>query len=276
MTIWHGNVIYPAAIVIRAFPSLLRPAVGRLVRFLVGKRFTKPSKELIMPHIATYLKEADDLVDGRSSLPSDNFLSWYIIEAKKSSDTTYSLDPTVIYGTLCTINFAGLVPVKLMATSVVIDLLAAQDSSDLIDALRAEITEVSKTIPGRHFTWKDLERLPLVDAAIRESCRLSLAGTVDMQRLVSQRIVTPDNVTLEPGSVTAMPVHAIHGDESIYPDPAKYNPFRYLTATSPGAASNSTETTSTKKSSVTELSYKPTAKYVTFGYGTFVRTRAMC
>jgi cytochrome P450 len=71
-----------------------------------------------------------------------------------------------------------------------------------------------------------------------------------MSRLVLRPFTLSNGLTIPAGTLVAVPLHAIHRDEEIYPNPEEFDGFRFsklrekeggVTATSHQAVSTSTE-----------------------------------
>ncbi|RYP11520.1 hypothetical protein DL765_007752 [Monosporascus sp. GIB2] len=97
---------------------------------------------------------------------------------------------------------------------------------EYIDILREEIQEVEQQ------TRSDpLKRLRLLDCFLRESARLNPPDALSVQRKAVKPFKLSDGTTVPAGNLVAVPQHAVMRDAEHYPDPDRFNPYRFY---SPG------------------------------------------
>ncbi|KAK3339734.1 putative cytochrome P450 [Lasiosphaeria hispida] len=96
------------------------------------------------------------------------------------------------------------------------------------EKLREAVTEIMANYPDSVPRWSDLEKIPYLAACVKEGLRLS-PGT--LRRVVR---CSPD-VALQykeweiPKNVpTSMSAYMSHNDPAVYPEPAKFNPERWM------------------------------------------------
>ena len=113
-----------------------------------------------------------------------------------------------------------------------------------VRALREEIEEIIDREGG--WTYTAIAKMVKVDSFIKESQRLNSGGgkmffhiratqsdsplflpTVSMRRIVREPFTFSDGTYLPKGTYIAVPSNAIHLDESNYPDPTSFVPFRF-------------------------------------------------
>jgi cytochrome P450 len=68
---------------------------------------------------------------------------------------------------------------------------------------------------------------PLIDLCLRDSIRLNLVGSAFRRNMTDHDIKIGDAI-VPPGYYVTYPLADIHHDESIYPDPERWDPGRYL------------------------------------------------
>lgn len=111
----------------------------------------------------------------------------------------------------------------------ILNLFSADPSLGYVEILREECRSVLEQAGG---VWSRsaVEKLKLVDSAIRESMRISPVGTIMLPR----KVVHADGLRLsnakDPvpmGTDISVPIQPIHHDESIYPEARRYLPFRF-------------------------------------------------
>ena len=114
-------------------------------------------------------------------------------------------------------------------TNVFIDLLGSPTSSNYYVHLREEI----ESVLSNDLEWSSqtsIAKLHRTDSAIRESLRRSPILTRTGMREVVKKdgVQFPNGETIPKGAWLAAPAVAIHFDERFYPNPEKYDPFRFV------------------------------------------------
>ncbi|GLA89733.1 hypothetical protein AtubIFM56815_004221 [Aspergillus tubingensis] len=95
---------------------------------------------------------------------------------------------------------------------------------EFIEPLREEIEHArSVTSYEDHF-----DRLPLMDSFLRESARLSPLDALSIQRVALSPYTFADGTHVPTGNLVAVPQEAIMQDPEHYPDPKKFDPYRFL------------------------------------------------
>ncbi|KAF2201396.1 cytochrome P450 monooxygenase-like protein [Delitschia confertaspora ATCC 74209] len=121
-----------------------------------------------------------------------------------------------------------------------------------IPALREEITNALKENGG--WTEKALLEMRLLDSTIRELLRLNPPSVFVGQRtIMSPTYRFDDTLTLPAKTRIAFPVMEIHTDQDNYPEPMRFNPYRFI-GSGPGAEG-------------AKAASRITEDYLAFGYG---------
>jgi cytochrome P450 len=125
---------------------------------------------------------------------------------------------------------AAVPAVKATTTNVIYDMLSSPPDMKVQKHLYNEIANALDTSTGKG--WADqtlLPRLVFLNSAIRESLRCNPASIVNLQRKVvpKEGVTLPSGQHLPKGTWLGVPVVGIHSDENIYPNAAKYEPFRF-------------------------------------------------
>ncbi|KAH8688015.1 cytochrome P450 [Tricladium varicosporioides] len=232
----HAMTMFVGALAVNGTPKLLRPVSGAIVSLLCAFRFNKTLR-LCLPFIKERLENtAKAMADPTFSwTPPKDGLQW-IIEESYATNDPQQLDPTRVTHRLLYVNDISLHSTSFTVQNVILDIYNAEDSLNLIEALREECSAILREAGGS-WTREAVQKLKLVDATIRESMRLTPFASVGLPRTV----VDPHGISLEgpngklhipQGTVVAMPMDPIHHDEDFYPDAAKFNPYRFM---QPGA-----------------------------------------
>jgi hypothetical protein len=96
------------------------------------------------------------------------------------------------------------------------------------DRLRAELSHISVNSGGLPYP-KDLTQLPYLNAVLRESLRMYSPLPAFEPRVCSND-TTIDGYRIPAGTVVGMSPYCLHRDESVYPEPLKFAPERWLAA----------------------------------------------
>ncbi|XP_052843557.1 probable cytochrome P450 6a13 [Drosophila gunungcola] len=97
---------------------------------------------------------------------------------------------------------------------------------DIQDQLRVEILDVLSR-NNQKLTYESVQEMPYLDQVVSETLR-KYPILPHLLRLSTKEYLVPDsNLTLEPGTKIMIPVHSIHHDPELYPDPEKFDPSRF-------------------------------------------------
>lgn len=123
---------------------------------------------------------------------------------------------------------AGTQTLIFTATNTFLDLLSSPPSSNYYLRLREEVDSILTT-DHEWGSQTSLAKLHRIDSSIRESLRRSpILTRTGMREVVKKDGVRfPNGQTVPKGAWLATPAVTIHYDERFYPDPEKYDPFRF-------------------------------------------------
>lgn len=107
-----------------------------------------------------------------------------------------------------------------------LDDLCAQQSSDpqYIDQLRKDITDAISS-DGETV---DIDKIPSLDSFLKESTRLNPTDSISVRRKVLQSFSFSDGTRLMKDDVACVPLQCILTDPSLYRDPLKFDPYRFM------------------------------------------------
>ena len=77
-------------------------------------------------------------------------------------------------------------------------------------------------------SWKSLEALPYLQAVIKESLRLSIGAAARLPRINHHEAMQYKTWTMPAGTEISMTTRDIHFNTSIFPDPGRFEPDRWL------------------------------------------------
>ncbi|OJD32106.1 benzoate 4-monooxygenase cytochrome p450 [Diplodia corticola] len=98
---------------------------------------------------------------------------------------------------------------------------------EIRDGLRAELLEA---FPDEHqpMQWASLEKLPFLAAVIKEGLRLSYGVIGRLPRVVPEPGAVFNGHKIPAGSIVGMSSWTMHRTPSIFPDPDKFDPGRWM------------------------------------------------
>ncbi|KAL4924594.1 cytochrome P450 [Aspergillus undulatus] len=91
-----------------------------------------------------------------------------------------------------------------------------------------ELESTMVDYPSRLPSWQDLERLPYLNATVKEGLRLSYGTLHHLPRVSPDSALQYKQWTIPPGTPVGMSTYSLHLDPSTYPDPRKFWPDRWL------------------------------------------------
>ncbi|EME83528.1 uncharacterized protein MYCFIDRAFT_137028, partial [Pseudocercospora fijiensis CIRAD86] len=214
-------------------PKLMQPIVGHLAsipnRLVVWqcKKMTLPVIEKRLADIEHEGKNSEE--KGHTDIP-DDYLTWQIRLAKERGDAK-EYDADWITRRLMPLEFAAIHTSSFTIANILLDLLGSDPKLGYIEAIREEAETVYREANGQ-WTKQDLARMVKTDSAIRESMRVSGFGVRGVQRKVIDKngLKDEEGWTAPYGSLIATDVWTRHHDPAIYPDPYRYDAFRFSRA----------------------------------------------
>ncbi|KAG7094568.1 hypothetical protein E1B28_005396 [Marasmius oreades] len=102
---------------------------------------------------------------------------------------------------------------------------------EILVKLRKELDEAWKDV-SQDMKYGQLEELPYLGAVIKESLRLSCGISSPTPRLVGKKEVTIAGCTVPPGTIVGCASYIIHSNPTLFPDPNKFIPERWLSGDS--------------------------------------------
>lgn len=197
------------------FPESLRRFVGE---------YMTPVTLLIMAasrHLYPIIEERlQKITEGGPDYPGkpNDLLSWLIDEAQ-TKERRNALD---LVRRILTVNFASIHSTSLTCLPFIFCLAAYPE---YIDELREE---VETTIDAEGWSKSGLKKMKKLDSFLKEAERYAGGMGVLPNRLVLRDFTFSDGTTLPAGSVVGIPSCALYHDESYYPEPEKFLPFRFV------------------------------------------------
>ncbi|KAL4246127.1 cytochrome P450 family protein [Abortiporus biennis] len=205
------NQVMPTAKVLRRFPGILRPIVSLLASS------TSLSRRGVLQYMQPFVQEQIAMVETGQRLPN-NFLSWLMEEIEPQNCTDVN-----ICNKLLDLNFSSLYPTAQSAYHLFAHLASHPQH---IPLLRDDIEQNLRRQGG----WsKDaIDKMRRVESFVKESLRVYSTSSLSLPRLALQPYTFSDGTHIPKGSMISVPSGAIHFNPVYYPDPMKFDPWRFV------------------------------------------------
>lgn len=137
-----------------------------------------------------------------------------------------------VFEDLSSVTAAG---ITTTATALLLILVNVFSNADMLERLRAELTSLGPTniastdVARINFPeLKSLEQLPFLTAVLMEGLRLSPAVSSRLARIAPDRDLYYGSWTIPAGTPVGMTPLLMHTDETLYLNPHKFDPDRWM------------------------------------------------
>lgn len=186
----------------------------------------------------------------------EDAITWCIRQARAENNTK-ELQPRSIAKRLLLVELGSVFTTAITAQNALVDIISS-DPSD-IETLREEAVRVF-TEENQIWSQAGAAKLVRIDSAIRESQRRSNFAVT----MLDHKVIAPGGVTNESegwhapfGTILSINLNGLYHDPDIYPDPERYDPFRFSRPLETGAVGEK------KKMSIVSTS----EEHLVFGHG---------
>ncbi|KAJ5761129.1 hypothetical protein N7520_008285 [Penicillium odoratum] len=239
ITINYTLSAFSAAQELRLLPEFLRPIA---VRYLPGSRKAQNQVKQARKIINPVVKERRDAVRAGKGVKYHDALQWLEDIAKGDK-----YDPAAAQLGL---SAAAIHTTTDLLTQTLLDICGRDE---LIRELREEIISVVQ-----EHGWKKttLYKLELMDSVIKECQRLKPMAIAFMARVVREDVVLSDGIVIPKGDKMLVSCDRMW-DETIYPDPLKFDPYRFAKL----------RQTDNRKNEAAAQLVSPSPEHMGFGFG---------
>ncbi|KAJ5342350.1 hypothetical protein N7541_011474 [Penicillium brevicompactum] len=119
------------------------------------------------------------------------------------------------------------------ARAITVSMFHLLHNRDIIGKLRAELGTVLKT-PQSKASWLELEKLPYLTGVVNEGLRLSHGMTLRLARISPNEPMFYKDWTIPMGTPVSQSNYFVHMDPTLFPEPAKFDPERWVSAAKNG------------------------------------------
>ncbi|KAA8909879.1 putative cytochrome P450 [Sphaerosporella brunnea] len=121
------------------------------------------------------------------------------------------------------VSFAAIHTSAAAPTQLIYDLCAMPE---YIEPLRDEIIQALREENGK-LTKQAFLKMPRLDSFMKESQRFNPLLLITFERLVTDDLTLSDGFTIPANTQIGVPTHAVTMDSTLYPDPEKFDGFRF-------------------------------------------------
>ncbi|KAJ6520276.1 cytochrome P450 [Mycena sanguinolenta] len=194
------------------FPKILRSPVY----FLLSSAFGGPKEpaRAIIPHLKSLLAEREQ------GLESSKTITDFLIDLAPPEEIA---NVKLLAMRVLNVNFGAIHTSSIFGTHALFHLAALSESE--LDAVRHEIIEALETEGG--YSKASLAKMRILDSTLREVGRFYALGLVGLNRITIKPASLVDGTVISSGYTIAVPLKPIHFDENVYPEPYKFDCFRF-------------------------------------------------
>ncbi|KAK1226155.1 hypothetical protein PQX77_010865 [Marasmius sp. AFHP31] len=259
---WVWDVAASSAMM-HMFPKFLKRHVSKLVTYK-NRRDARVSMKHTLPLVEERLANMTRAREDKTfeyEAPND-LITWMVQESFKRTTESETSAHSLAYRILL-LNFAAVITSTIATANVILDIMSADPSENVVEMLREEVERVYQEHGG---VWSKaaVAKLVRLDSALRESGRYSCVGGSAVTRRVweDDGIVIPVNgkegkgVWVPKGATVGVAQAQIHFDEKYYgPTADKFDAFRFSRPKEQGLSTTNEDMVTTS------------AHYLTFSHG---------
>ncbi|BCS23009.1 cytochrome P450 [Aspergillus puulaauensis] len=206
---------FEAADTLRLWPALLRPIVSPYIPSCRKIRAEiQEARDIIFPVLEQRKKEKQDAIDRGDTPEKYNDAMEWMEQCAKGRPYDAAIAQL-------TFSVAAIHTTSDMLVQVLYDICGYEG---LVEELREEVTTVLR---ADGWTKTALHKLRLMDSVMKESQRLKPSQIISMQRLAEKTIKLSDGTTIPKNTLLYVSSERMW-DESIYPNPDQFDPYRFL------------------------------------------------
>ncbi|KAI1441145.1 cytochrome P450 [Annulohypoxylon stygium] len=187
--------------------------------FILGKNYGSLDKDDFDEAMENMEDTKRLVASARSPSPNENVTRNIVHEIIDSKLPAPEKTAGRIFDDVATITGAGF---ETVAGALRVALFHAFDNKDILQQLRAELATIDT------HNLKALEQLPYLKAILMEGLRISPALGTRMARIAPDRDLFYEQWRIPAGTPVGMTLVLLHANESLYPDPRRFNPNRWM------------------------------------------------
>ncbi|ELQ41845.1 ent-kaurene oxidase, partial [Pyricularia oryzae Y34] len=216
------HVAFQAVFTLRAYPRFWRPWIHWSIPCVNdSRRKLKLCREVLQPYIdKRNIVKAEAIARGEPS-PFDDSIEWFEQENKTDFDPAQKQLQLIVAAVHTTTDL------------LVVALVNIAKNPEIIGPLREEIIS---SLSEEGLKISAFEKLKLMDAVFKESQRLKPIATIAFRRKAMEDVVLSDGFKIKKGTIIGIDGIKALRDERVYPDPLRWDPYRYIKLREAGEA----------------------------------------
>ncbi|KAK7531636.1 cytochrome P450 [Phyllosticta citribraziliensis] len=212
-------------------PDILRPIIAPILAF-PAKYCMNKCHQFLGPVIEERLAvlRRKQLDPANKEPEREDFIQW-MTRSAFSQPSGREADSKLICTRIILMETTAIHTSTSTVANTLIDLVSSPPEHQYLEGIRSQSLQIFRQ-DGHRWTQAGIRRLNRADSAIRESLRYSGFAARGAKRQVTAPggVTLPDGTHLPQHAWLSIPVAAIHFDERFYPDPRRYDAFRFSDA----------------------------------------------
>ncbi|KAF7337643.1 Ent-kaurene oxidase [Mycena sanguinolenta] len=194
--------------------------VPRILRsplyFLLSSAFGGPKEpaRVIIPHLKSLLAEREQGIESSKTITD------FLINLAPPEEIA---NPKLLAMRVLNLNFGSIHTSSIFGTHALFHLATLSESE--LDAIRHEIIEALESEGG--YNKASLAKMRILDSTLREVGRVYSLGFIGLNRVLIKPASLVDGTVVPSGYNITIPLKPIHFDENVYPEPYKFDCFRF-------------------------------------------------
>lgn len=211
-------------------PNGLSSMLGSLLVSLPNKWHVNRIHKHTLPFIKQRLEDLayNDSNPENKRQVEDDYISWHIQFAQKEGNPA-ALNPYYIASSMLSMQFATASSTRYALTNLLLDIFSTAPEEGIVEGLREEMERVYNA-HGRTWSKLALSQLYRTDSTIKESLRYSgLMAHGSWRKVVSKDGLVDEETGMKipHGAMVGLDFWTRHHDPAVYPQPDKYDAFRF-------------------------------------------------
>ncbi|KAJ6520279.1 cytochrome P450 [Mycena sanguinolenta] len=194
------------------FPKIFRSSLY----FLLSSYFGGPKEpsRVIIPHLKMLLAEREQGLEGSKTITD------FLINSAPPEEIA---NPKLLAMRVLNLNFGSIHTSSIFGTHALFHLATLSETE--LDTIRHEIIEALESEGG--YNKASLAKMRILDSTLREVGRFYGLGSIGLNRILIKPASLVDGTVVPSGYSITVPLKSIHFDENLYPEPYKFDCFRF-------------------------------------------------
>ncbi|KAF7352746.1 Ent-kaurene oxidase [Mycena venus] len=216
-TFLHDIIRFAETVVLYAellawFPKILRSPIY----FLISSKYGGPREptKAIIPHLKALIAEKEQ------GLESSKTIANFLLNHAPPEEIA---NPELLAMRILNVNFGSIHTSSIFGSHVLFHLATLSEAE--LDDIRHEIIEALESEGG--YNKASLSKMRKLDSTLREVGRFYALSPLGLNRVLLKPTVLEDGTVIPPGYHIAVSLRGLHFDPNVYPEPDKFDCFRF-------------------------------------------------